>query len=468
VKYPNRTAFIISDPKYIAEILGNRPAIIHIFLTGEHQVKHPHVTVCRAKSFHDTAVMICQEMLRRRLGSIVSDTPNQLLQQKVTELVKGSCDFALNGSIQNALDNLWHNIPRLPGSRSIDSVRNMFRGTPAIIIASGPSLLKNVHLLKDLKSRAILISCGSALAPLCRREIVPHFEVVVDPNTAMYDTLKPHLGVQTCFVLSLMVQHQISEECTGERMYFLVNFEPKARKDIGQFTHIRTLLPAMASVTTTALFFALHAGCDPIVFVGQDLCYTDGRTHIDAAGIPQNTCTLETVDGRRVQTSPAMKEAFDFYSGFIPTIHDRKIINATEGGAGIPGAEHRSLEMIAAQFPQRTFCTTELPALDFSNQQCEERLNELRNQFSAMHIKTTGFCRKVHEQVESGKDHAALSAKFTSWFESLRLMPGYEYLANYLDWACYAAELSDALKPKLDLLPAIARTLQQQIKGLTA
>jgi hypothetical protein len=466
VEYFNRTAFIISDQKFIAEILSNRLAIFHIFLIGEHQVQHQNITVCKAGSFHDTAVMICQGMLQRQLGNIVSDTPNQLLQQKVLELIKGSSDFALNGGIQNALDNLWHNVPFLPGSRSIDSMHDRYIGTPAIIIASGPSLLKNVHLLQDLKSRAILISCGSALVPLCRRKIVPHFEVVVDPNKAMYAALKPYLGVKTCFVLSLMAQHKISEECTAERMYFLVNFGPKAVKDIRRFTNIKTLLPAMASVATTALFFALHAGCDPIVFVGQDLCYQDGRTHIDAVGVSKNACVMETVDGRRVQSSPALKEAFDFYSGFIPTIHDRKIINATEGGAGIHGAEHMSLESAAERFMQRVISTQELPALAVADRQCEARLNELRNQFNAMYVKAAGFHRKIRKQFESGKDNAALSAKITAWFESLRMMPGYEYLENYLDWAYYRADITDTLAPKLDWISAITRILQQQIKGL--
>lgn len=464
VSYPDRTAFLISKPHFIAEILNRKPAIFRIFLVGATQVKHPNVTAFAGMSFHDTAVRICQEMLERRLIHIVSDESNRLLEQKVDELVSNSCRFAMSGAIQNALANLWCNLSFVPGSRSVDSARGLFQGVPGIIIASGPSLPKNIHLLNNLKNNAILISCGSALGPLRRREITPHFEVVVDPDPAMHEVLKPHLDSPTCFVLSLMAQHRISQECAGQRMYFLVNFDTRATEDLKRFTRIHTILPAMASVATTALFFALHAGCNPIIFVGQDLCYTDGRTHIDSIRTPEDTCTFETLNGQQVQSSRALKETFDFYADFIPTIKDRKIINSTEGGAGIKGAEHLSLVEVTARYLTRTITLPELTALDVTDNQWKSRLKELRNSFNAMHVKAAGFHRKIREQLERSRDEVGFGAKITRWFESLRSMAGYEYLACCLDWAYYKADTSDGLELKLDLLTLTTQMLQQQIR----
>jgi hypothetical protein len=464
MSYPDRTAFIISNPQSIAEILNRKPAIFRIFLVGANQVNHPSVMACHGMSFHDTAVRICQEMLGRRLMHIVSDESNRSLQQKVSELVGDSCRFAVSGAIQSALANLWCNLSFLQGSRSVDSARGLFHGVPAIIVSAGPSLEKNVHLLDNLKNKAILISCGSALGPLRRRGITPHFEVVVDPNPAMHEVLRPYLDSPVCFVLSLMAQYRISQECAGQRMYFLVNFDTRVTEDLKRITRINTILPAMASVSTTALFFAIHAGCDPIIFVGLDLCYTDGRTHIDNIDPPKDSCMFKAADGRLVQSSTAMKEAFDFYADFLPTLKDRKIVNATEGGAGVYGAEHISLAEATARYLTRTITPPELTSLDVADSQRKSRLRQLRNSFNAMLVKTAGFNRKIRAQFEKHRDEARMNAKITQWFESLRAMAGYEYLACYLDWACYRADTSDGLEPKLELLTATAQTLQQQIQ----
>lgn len=466
VKYPDRTAFIISNPQLIPEILNRKPSIYHIFLIDDSQVKHANVTVCRGRSSHDTAVMICQEMLQRRLTHIVSDEGNRPLEQKVSELIGDSCKFALGGGIQNGLENLWNNLSYLDGSRSIDSTRGLFQGVPGIIIAAGPSLQKNIQMLNELKSKALLISCGSALGPLRRRWIDPHFEVVVDPNPAMYEALKPCLDSTACFLMSIMAQHRISA-CPVQRMYFLVNYYKKALEDIRQFTGIRTILPAMASVATTALFFALHAGCDPIVFVGQDLCYADDRTHIDGNALPEDACILNALNGRSVRTSPAMKEAFDFYSSFIPTIKDRTIINATEGGAGIPGAVSLTLAETAARYFLQPISFPDLPPLSLDEEKMEARLKELRNSLNAMHVKASGFQRKIQAQLDAGRDIAGTGAKISAWFESLRTLAGYEYLAGYLDWAFYTADTMNGLESKVELLQSTSQILQQQIYLIT-
>ncbi len=464
MSYPNRTAFIISNPQFIAEILDRKPAIFQVFLVGAGQVKHSNLTVLSGMGFYGTAVRICQEMLRKRLINIVSDESNRLMEQKVAELVRESCRFAMSGAIQNALENLWLNLSFIRGSRSIDSVRGLFQSVPGIIAASGPSLEKNVHLLNELKERAILISCGSGLGPLRKRGITPHFEVVIDPNPPMYEVVKQHLGAPTCFVLSLMAQYRISQECGGQRMYFLSNLDSRVTEDLKRFTGIRTVLPAMASVATTALYFALHLGCNPIIFVGLDLCYTDNQTHIDSTEAPQDACILETVDGRRVRSSAAMKEAFDFYADFIPAIKDRNIVNATEGGAGIRGAEHITLAEASSRYLTRAITLPELAVFDTADCQWKSLMEELRNSFNQMHVKAAGFRRKTGELLENCRDTATVCTKIAQWFESLRNMAGYEYLAGYLDWAHYKADTSDGLEAKLELLNVTAETLRQQIR----
>ncbi|MBF0551015.1 MAG: motility associated factor glycosyltransferase family protein, partial [Deltaproteobacteria bacterium] len=61
--------------------------------------------------------------------------------------------------IANMLDNI-ENIIISPG---VNQAYDAFKGRPAIIVAAGPSLNKNVHLLKGLEDRALIIVCDVML-----------------------------------------------------------------------------------------------------------------------------------------------------------------------------------------------------------------------------------------------------------------------------------------------------------------
>ena len=58
---------------------------------------------------------------------------------------------------------------------------NKFVGKAAIIVCPGPSLSKNVELLKKIKGKALIICVLHALKDLQKRGISPDFVVHVDP-----------------------------------------------------------------------------------------------------------------------------------------------------------------------------------------------------------------------------------------------------------------------------------------------
>ena len=54
------------------------------------------------------------------------------------------------------------------------------RNIPAIIVAAGPSLNKNILELKRLKGRAFIIAVDTAIKPLLNAGIIPDMYAVVD------------------------------------------------------------------------------------------------------------------------------------------------------------------------------------------------------------------------------------------------------------------------------------------------
>jgi hypothetical protein len=55
-----------------------------------------------------------------------------------------------------------------------------FSGYPGIIISAGPSLRRNVDLLKGLRDRALLVCVDTAYKVCSRRGIIPHIVMTLD------------------------------------------------------------------------------------------------------------------------------------------------------------------------------------------------------------------------------------------------------------------------------------------------
>ncbi|MHB9095479.1 MAG: motility associated factor glycosyltransferase family protein, partial [Eubacteriales bacterium] len=111
--------------------------------------------------------------------------------------------------------------------------------------------------------------------------------------------------------------------------------EPKGLYDLG---------PSVANV---AFGLAKNFGCNPIILVGQDLAYTDNKSHAQGTAYEYMTIEdyrgrdiieVEGVDGHPVLTDRVM---FAFLRKFEMTIaasrETHTVIDATEGGAKIPG-----------------------------------------------------------------------------------------------------------------------------------
>ncbi|MFZ5353320.1 MAG: motility associated factor glycosyltransferase family protein, partial [Bacillota bacterium] len=78
--------------------------------------------------------------------------------------------------------NFCENAKVFSESVTFDNYKDVFKDIPAIIVSAGPSLNKNIELLKNIKDKAIIISCGSAINILESRGIVPHVMAGIDPG----------------------------------------------------------------------------------------------------------------------------------------------------------------------------------------------------------------------------------------------------------------------------------------------
>lgn len=228
-------------------------------------------------------------------------------------------------------------------------------GITAIIVSSGPSLNKNIEELRHAKGKSIIIAADSAVSVLLKHDIIPDIYVCVDasknPKHFEDDRVKdiPFVGsVHTC--AAAMGGHRAPR-------FFINDANPHIQKFLTEHNIVLPLLSSGGSVATDAMSFAEAIGIRKFILVGQDLAYTNNKTHAEGSlratwdiDISPTSCYLEGADGELILSSAEFKLYRDWFEREIALKSDLIVVNATEGGAKIHGAKVSTLKDAIAEY----------------------------------------------------------------------------------------------------------------------
>ena len=284
----------------------------------------------------------------------------------------------LNG--RRTAENITRNIGWYAASGGVERLHHRYRGRPAVIVSAGPSLRKNKHLLPEAAGKAVIIAVQTTLQPLLDMGIEPHFVTSLDYHdicTRFFEKLPRSLPLE--LVAEPKASDRIFQLHTGP---LTVLGNAYADSLLAEVLERKSRLSAGATVAHLAYYLAEHLGCDPIIFVGQDLgfsdglCYTPGTSYEDVWRPELSEfCTVEMKQweqivrdrqilrqipdqqGRAIYTEERL---FTYLQQFERDFGRTKtrIIDATEGGAFKRGSTPMTLRAALDQF-----CATDLPAI---------------------------------------------------------------------------------------------------------
>lgn len=245
---------------------------------------------------------------------------------------------AQDGAAQRAewLGRIRGNLPIFAACGDVGETLRMLEGHHAIVAGAGPSLSKNVHLLKGLEKSHPLFCCDRALPMLRDAGVIPHFVVVGDASESVAgffsgcETRKSIL-VAPYFahpkVFALPWRHVLVYAAVDYDVQFMAaasNIVSRARP--AGFTAIQGGL----IVGNTAFLCARIADCAAIAFVGCDMSMKEP---------PDGAAAYERVgdDGEKVYSLPGYLAGFEWLLNRIELdtdIKDGKVMvyNSTEGG----------------------------------------------------------------------------------------------------------------------------------------
>lgn len=251
--------------------------------------------------------------------------------------------------------NYLSNLNSIMNSENLNQYKNNYSNKPAIIVSAGPSLEKNFKLLKGNEDKFIIITGIRTLNTLRKEGINVDFACVIDGSEDMYKVSKPSLKYNTSLFFSEGVNKKIINEYIGNKIYFTSPSFYNLNKQLDIMC--TDLLNQGGSVAHSCTAIAHYLGCNPIIFIGQDLAYTNNKLHAENAiidGENLNTTDydilVKDINGKDVPTSYSLDSFRKSFEQFINVTPNIKYINATEGGANINGTEIQTLKSVIEKF----------------------------------------------------------------------------------------------------------------------
>lgn len=320
--------------------------------------------------------------------------------------------LVLNG--RRTAENIARNLRWYITADSVGELKDRCKGQPAIIVSAGPSLRKNRHLLPAAKGKAVMIAVQTTLKPLLAMGVEPDFVTSLDYHeicTRFFESLPEKLG--TRLVAEPKASDRIFELFPGRVSLLGNNFAEGLLREmrIG-----KPLLTAGATVAHLAYYLAEHLGCDPIIFVGQDLGFADGLCYAPGTSYEDvwrpelsRFCTIEMkqweqiardrnilrrvpdIHGNPIYTEERLYTYLQqFERDFANT--KTRIIDASEGGA-----RKRGTQVMPLAEALETYCTKPLRQASHTDTNLE-----LRTQNSELLLAAQSIQRRLNEAKKIG------------------------------------------------------------------
>lgn len=280
--------------------------------------------------------------------------------QKMERICQEVCDdiTLLRSSLKRfgkrMVRNQIYNIPQMEkGILVARLARSWNRDIPVIVVAAGPSLEKNVELLKNVKGRALIFCADSALPTLFKRDIIPDVVGGVDAGKNMDCYLDercrkiPHF-VTTNSSLKFMESGE-GVKIWGYDDEFVQMLFAEASLELPQ-------IPFYMGVATALFATLTELGTRHIILVGQDLAYSsEGKSHVtgrDEAFLRDENYKAEGYYGGEVYSRLDWMETKKWFEKMLQIYPDLNVTDATEGGVYISGTKRQPLKEVLDCLPE--------------------------------------------------------------------------------------------------------------------
>ncbi|MDR0664394.1 MAG: DUF115 domain-containing protein [Helicobacteraceae bacterium] len=293
---------------------------------------------------------------------------NQFMIDAIVQIVKthgNDLEDALIG-----VDHFLQNADAMIENAAFIDMRDQKNSDLAITVATGPSLTKQLPLLKEIQDYATIISVDASLPILEKHGIIPDIVTSlerVELTAKFYENTSEEFQKQIgCFAISALAHKRLIESVKGTRCLIMRPFGYMMVFGLNRHGYAGIGM----SAANLAYELAFLLGYKQTALIGQDLAYSiDGKTthagdHIFGDRDPS---VVKHMDSEEKIYFPAWGAKGKIRSNstwalfrnfFIQNISDAKhrmaTYNCTEGGCHIDGAIDRPFAEVVAEFVDRS------------------------------------------------------------------------------------------------------------------
>ncbi|MDD6572485.1 MAG: DUF115 domain-containing protein [Thermoflexaceae bacterium] len=218
---------------------------------------------------------------------------------------------------------------------------------PCIIVSAGPSLDKNVHLLRQAQGKAFIVVVDAALRTVLKAGVRPDLVCTVDAKSP--ERFFEGVDLRDIVWAYTRTTRKSIAENYGKDVFYYGAFYHKWNETIKeQLGYPIPSFPSGGSVSCEAFVIGLYLGFRTVILIGQDLAFTGGLSHTkEVVGMfgdnneyikGQKLVEVESIDGTMLNTDFQMWCYKKWFEKVIKINQDQiKVIDATEGGAKIEG-----------------------------------------------------------------------------------------------------------------------------------
>ncbi|EAO7276232.1 motility associated factor glycosyltransferase family protein [Campylobacter jejuni] len=281
------------------------------------------------------------------------------------------------------LQNIPSMLESIPFQRILSERKNKFDNT--IVVSAGPSLAKQLPLLKAYQDKAVIFCADGALSILEKEGIIPDYVTNLDCRDLAVkffqnkENLKQSIIALECATHPNVVHSLKAENC----MIVLRNKALYQRFNLNDFGYIDT----GTHVSHFSYTLALALGFKNIIMIGQDLAFDkEGNSHSKGFSYGEQFSGEKTVPTLKTQAYAGKGEVLTHVAWndyrikleYLFACNDQKakFYNATEGGARINFTEELSFKECCEKL-----LTKEKPKFDIPKSLTKNRSDKLLVKF---------------------------------------------------------------------------------------
>lgn len=271
----------------------------------------------------------------------------------------------------DALIGLEHHLQNLPEMITTASMKELITKSKntntAVIVSTGPSLYKQLPLLKEYAPYLTIFCVDASFPILTKHGIKPDIVVTlerVEPTADFYKKTPKAAQKDIIFALTSIVHQATTKAITkGIKSFSMRPFGYTRFFDLQEYGYAGIGM----SAANMAYELIVHSKFERCIFIGQDLAFApDGKTHSKDAIFGENESQYKKSDNALekilipayggngvVETSVVWKMFLNFFEKDIAeTPYDLEVINSTEGGARIEGTKEIPFQEVLESLPK--------------------------------------------------------------------------------------------------------------------